>query len=88
MSGITLLGLGPGDPSKLTREAWDVLATAKEVWLRTNQHPTITGFPATLKIHSFDELYENGGSFEDVYSGIVEKVMELGQSPQGQVTRL
>jgi len=85
MSGITLLGLGPGDPSKLTREAWDVLATAKEVWLRTNQHPTITGFPATLKIHSFDELYENGGSFEDVYSGIVEKVMELGQSPQGVI---
>ena len=25
MPGITLLGLGPGDPAKLTREAWDVL---------------------------------------------------------------
>ena len=28
MPGITLLGLGPGDPAKLTREAWDVLASA------------------------------------------------------------
>jgi len=85
MNGITLLGLGPGDPSKLTREAWDVLANAKEVWLRTNQHPTTTGFPATLKIHSFDELYENGDSFEDVYSAIVEKVLELGQAPEGVI---
>ena len=85
MNGITLLGLGPGDPSKLTREAWDVLANAKEVWLRTNQHPTTTGFPATLKIHSFDELYANGDSFEDVYSAIVEKVLELGQAPEGVI---
>lgn len=85
MIGITLLGLGPGDPSKLTREAWDVLATAKEVWLRTNQHPTTTGFPATLIIHSFDELYENGDSFEEVYSDIVEKVLELGQAPEGVI---
>ena len=35
MAGITLLGLGPGDPAKLTREAWDVLASAAEIWLRT-----------------------------------------------------
>ena len=35
MPGITLLGLGPGDPAKLTREAWEVLSSAGEVWLRT-----------------------------------------------------
>jgi tetrapyrrole methylase family protein/MazG family protein len=85
MPGITLLGLGPGDPSKLTREAWDVLVSAGEVWLRTNQHPTSTGLPAALKIHSFDELYENGDSFEDVYAAIVEKVLELGNLPEGVV---
>jgi len=83
MNGITLLGLGPGDPSQLTREAWDLLANAEEVWLRTDQHPTLAGFPATLKIHSFDELYENGDSFEQVYSAIVEKVLELGQAVKG-----
>ena len=49
MPGITLLGLGPGDPSKLTREAWDVLASADEVWLRTKQHPTVAGLPSTLE---------------------------------------
>jgi len=85
MTGITLLGLGPGDPSKLTREAWDVLANTKEVWLRTNQHPTTAYLPKTLKIHSFDELYENGDSFEEVYSAIVEKVLELGKAEEGVV---
>jgi len=85
MPGITLLGLGPGDPAKLTREAWDVLASAGQVWLRTKQHPTVAGLPPALKIHSFDELYEKGDSFDVVYSAIVEKVLKLGKSPQGVV---
>ncbi len=85
MPGITLLGLGPGDPAKLTREAWDVLGSVKEIWLRTQQHPTLTGLPASLKVHSFDDLYEKGDSFEDVYSAIIEKVLELGQRPEGVV---
>jgi tetrapyrrole methylase family protein / MazG family protein len=85
MPGITLLGLGPGDPAKLTREAWEVLGSAGEIWLRTRQHPVVAGLPASLKIHSFDDLYENGDSFEDVYSGIVEKVLELGRQPEGVV---
>jgi tetrapyrrole methylase family protein/MazG family protein len=85
MSGITIVGLGPGDPSKLTREAWQVLSSIDEVWLRTKQHPTITGFPSTLKIHSFDDLYDNGESFDEVYAAIVDKVLELGNSPKGVV---
>ena len=85
MSGITLLGLGPGDPAKLTRQAWDILSSADEVWLRTKQHPTLNGLPPAVKIHSFDELYENGQSFEEVYAAIVDKVLELGQRPQGVV---
>ncbi len=85
MTGITLLGLGPGDPSKLTREAWDVLTSAGQAWLRTKQHPTVAGLPSTLEVHSFDELYENSESFDEVYSAIVEKILELGKSPQGVV---
>ena len=85
MSGITLLGLGPGDPSKLTREAWEVLSSADEIWLRTSQHPAVAGLPSTLKVFSFDELYEKGESFEAVYAAIVEKVLELGGRQQGVV---
>jgi tetrapyrrole methylase family protein / MazG family protein len=85
MPGITLLGLGPGDPAQLSREAWEVLSSAGEVWLRTRQHPTVAGFPASITIHSYDDLYEGGKSFEEVYARIVDHVMELGQREQGVV---
>jgi tetrapyrrole methylase family protein / MazG family protein len=85
MPGITLLGLGPGNPAQLTREAWTVLSSTEEVYLRTRQHPTVNSLPSTIKIFSFDHLYENGETFEEVYAAIVEKVLELGQRPKGVV---
>jgi tetrapyrrole methylase family protein/MazG family protein len=85
MPGITLLGLGPGNPNQLTREAWEVLSTADDVWLRTRQHPTVGALPPTLKLHSFDELYENGESFDQVYDAIVEKILELGRRTEGVI---
>ncbi len=85
MPGITILGLGPGNPDQLTREAWELLSSADEVWLRTRQHPTVNSLPSTLSLHSFDELYEIGETFEQVYSAIVEKVLELGRRPRGVI---
>ncbi len=85
MSGITLLGLGPGDPAKLTREAWDVLGSLDEIWLRTKQHPTVAGLPKSLNIHSFDDLYNQSESFDEVYAAIVNKILELGKRPEGVV---
>ncbi|HUV88381.1 MAG TPA: SAM-dependent methyltransferase, partial [Anaerolineae bacterium] len=32
MGIITIVGLGPGDPRHLTREAWATLEAANEVW--------------------------------------------------------
>lgn len=83
MPGITLLGLGPGDPTHLTRQAWEVLTAAAEVWLRTRQHPAVASLPAALELHSFDSLYETGEDFEAVYAAIVEQVLALGRRPQG-----
>lgn len=82
-AGITLLGLGPGDAGQLTRQAWDWLSGLQQVVLRTRQHPCVADFPPSLEIHSFDELYENGESFEGVYEQITQRVLELGQRPQG-----
>jgi len=80
---ITLLGLGPGDPNLLTRQAWDVLASAAEVHLRTRHHPVVAGLPPNLQVHSFDSLYDGAGSFEQVYEQIVQQVLDLGRRPQG-----
>jgi len=75
---ITILGLGPSQADQLTRQAWDVLSTATEIWARTSRHPTLTGLPPTLTINSFDSIYESTEKFEDVYKQIVDRVIELG----------
>jgi tetrapyrrole methylase family protein / MazG family protein len=82
-SGIVLLGLGPGEPRQLTLEAWQWLEQIPVVHVRTKQHPTVAGFPAGLQVVSFDDLYETGERFEDVYAAIVERVLELGRQPGG-----
>jgi tetrapyrrole methylase family protein / MazG family protein len=82
---ITLLGLGPGDASLLTRQAWKILESIPEIYLRTRQHPTVAGFPISLQIHSFDDLYDQYPSFDDVYAHIIEQILELGRQPQGVV---
>ncbi len=82
---ITLLGLGPGDARLLTREAWELLESVPEIYLRTRQHPAVGGLPQDLAVHSFDDLYEKYDDFGQVYSAIVEQVLELGRRPQGVV---
>ncbi|MCE1254588.1 MAG: nucleoside triphosphate pyrophosphohydrolase, partial [Anaerolineae bacterium] len=47
------------------------------------QHPTVTAFPAGLSVYSFDEYYENGDSFEEVYEKIINRILELGRRPEG-----
>lgn len=81
--GITILGLGPGDPAQLTRQAWDWLSRIPEVYLRTAQHPVIAGFPPSLEVHTFDALYEKAEKFEEVYAAIVEQVLDLGRRAEG-----
>lgn len=85
MGMLTIVGLGPGDPRHLTREAWEVLETAGEVWLRTQRHPTVAGLPSRLTVHSFDHLYETAGDFAQVYDAIAGEVLRLGRRPQGVV---
>jgi tetrapyrrole methylase family protein/MazG family protein len=82
---ITIVGLGPGDPCHLTREAWGVLEAADEVWLRTERHPTVAGLPSHLTLHFFDALYEAAEDFSQVYEAIVAEVLRLGQRPGGVI---
>ena len=85
MPGITLLGLGPGNPRLLTWEARELLESISEIYVRTRQHPVVNTFPASLRVYSFDELYEQQATFEAVYAGIVEQVLALGRRPGGVV---
>jgi len=82
---ITIVGLGPGNPAHLTLEAQQVLERASELYLRTNRHPIVPSLPAHLTLHPFDFLYERAADFAEVYEGIVERVLALGQRPEGVV---
>ncbi|HYM15121.1 MAG TPA: MazG family protein [Dehalococcoidia bacterium] len=73
---LTIAGLGPGDAALLTVEARAALAAAPEVWLRTARHPAVAGLPEGPHYRSFDELYERGASFDEVYESIVARVLE------------
>ena len=85
MGQITVLGLGPGALQDLTLQAWRILEQADEVWLRTRHHPVVAGFPQDLRVHAFDEVYEQAESFEDVYATIVERVLTLGAREEGVI---
>ena len=82
---ITIVGLGPGDPAHLTRQAWDVLEASDELYLRTRKHPTVPALPPSLRLHSFDHLYEKADRFEEVYSAIAGEILALGERPEGVV---
>ena len=85
MGAITVVGLGAGDPGLLTREAWATLEAADEVWLRTRRHPTVSGLPPHLILHDFDSVYDEAEDFQQVYVGIAEEILRLGQRPDGVV---
>jgi len=79
MSKITVIGLGPGDPKYLTREAWCILTTVDEIWLRTARHPVVAHLPDTVQLRTFDHLYESSDTFEAIYAEIAERLIVLAQ---------
>lgn len=85
MAGIVVVGLGPGAPGALTREAWQLLQDAEEVWLRTMHHPVVAGLPDTVKLHAFDDVYEAAATFENVYAEIARQVLDMGRRDGGVV---
>jgi tetrapyrrole methylase family protein/MazG family protein len=82
---ITIVGLGPGDASLVTRDAWRVLSEAEAVYLRTGQHPIVEHLPPGLSYSTFDHLYEELEDYEAVYQAIIDKVLELAAEPEGVV---
>ncbi len=79
-TGITLLGLGPGGPEFLTRQAVDLLGQIPEIYLQTGSHPAVAAFPPTLVVHAVDELTSGKNS-----PGLVDAMLLLAHRPQGVV---
>ena len=82
MATITILGLGPGDAALLTRQAWELLQSARVLYLRTAIHPTVAELPAHLDLRPFDTLYESAGAFGEVYDQIATDL--VGRAGAGE----
>ena len=68
---VTVVGLGPGSASSITRGAWSALEQpGARVFLRTSQHPAVAALPCAFS--TFDALYETSSKFEDVYASIAD----------------
>ncbi|MCY3780243.1 MAG: nucleoside triphosphate pyrophosphohydrolase [Chloroflexi bacterium] len=76
---ITIIGLGPGSIKHLTLGAWTKLQQANTLYLRTSRHPCVAELPAGLRCVSFDDVYEAHEQFDQVYSEIAARVLDLAQ---------
>ena len=83
--GITVVGLGPGEPGCLTMEAWAVLESADEIYLRTRKHPTVALVPSSAHVHSFDDIYERADTLEELHAEIASHIVGLGTRAEGVI---
>ena len=69
---VVVVGLGPGDPRYVSGAASDAIAAIPNRFLRTSRHPSAhLAQPA----RTFDDLYEKAERIDDVYDGIVERLI-------------
>ncbi|MDQ0999942.1 tetrapyrrole methylase family protein/MazG family protein [Neobacillus niacini] len=80
---IEVLGLGAGDLEQLPLGVYKRLMNAGHVYLRTKEHPVITGLVKEgLSFTSFDSIYEKHDQFEEVYQEIVQNLLEKAKTEQ------
>lgn len=77
MGTITIVGLGPGAAGQMSVETMRLLQSCPQVILRTAVHPTVGELQKQgVSYISCDDLYERGASFEAVYAGVTERVLD------------
>jgi tetrapyrrole methylase family protein/MazG family protein len=78
---LTIVGLGPGPAAYLSLGTVQLLQQADKVILRTEMHPTVAELQKQgIKYRACDNFYETGSSFEEVYTRIVNFVLQSCQT--------
>ena len=73
---VVVVGLGPAGADLLTAGTIDAIRRVPQRYLRTTRHAAAH---AVDDASSFDDLYENAASFDEVYRGIVEALVEAAR---------
>ncbi|MGG3883915.1 nucleoside triphosphate pyrophosphohydrolase [Brevibacillus panacihumi] len=79
-SSITILGLGAGDLDQLPYGIYRKLKEAKNLFLRTREHPVVGQLAAEgVAFASYDDVYEQYDSFAEVYEEIVRQLLAAAE---------
>lgn len=82
---IHVVGLGPGSLDKLSVGAHRLLFSGMPVVLRTAVHPVVDELRREgLHFTAFDELYEQGERFEEIYGEMADRLLSMART-QGDV---
>lgn len=77
---LIIVGLGPGTLDRTPGEVVDILSDpANLVIVRTEQHPAAAEVAERQEVVTCDDLYEEARTFEEVYEGIVERVLQASE---------
>jgi tetrapyrrole methylase family protein / MazG family protein len=85
MAGITLVGLGPGEPDRITVEAQVILNGVSELWVTSPDHPVVSALPSSVIVRALPSSQRGASADPLGDAAILERVMELGMRPQGAV---
>lgn len=80
-AAITVVGLGSGDENQLTLGILNKLERAPRVYLRTDKHPAVALLrDKGIGFATFDSLYEQNESFDQVYEAITSELIRLAKT--------
>lgn len=80
MGKISIVGLGPGDYSLISKGALDILESSSRVYLRTEKHPIVEKLKEKIKYTNLDYFYEGEDNFEEVYKSIANFIIDQSKA--------
>lgn len=83
--GVTVVGLGSGDPSQFTREVWETLGQAGELYLSYGPGHLKERLPSSLMLSTFEGAMADQPSTAEVGQALTERLIQLGSRPEGVV---
>ena len=69
---VVVVGLGPAGTDLVGPRAAELLRDPGRTWLRTARHPAAAALEGA---HTFDDVYDSAGTFDEVYADIVEQLV-------------
>ncbi len=82
MAKVIVVGLGPAGPELITGATHQAIEETSRRFVRTRRHSAST---AVEPAESFDDLYDQASSFEEVYRAIVDRLTAEARDGVGDV---